>query len=174
MSIETRTRKSVVSLTSALTLCVSFVSFELIDCFSASPCHAQGKKKSGKPQISQPVSSGLSSPEINSYLIRLREKLDSNWTLADGQNKVTLSARIDADGQASEISATSTPSCPEAEQSANEAFAKVQPLEALPKSAGTAVKLTIIFDSFADPHGDTNRNLTTTLDPVAAAPKESQ
>ncbi len=173
MSLETRTRKCVVSLTGALTLCVSFVSFELIDFFSASPAHA-GKKKLSKPLPSQPVASGISSPEINSYLIRLREKLDSNWTLADGQNKVTLSARIDADGQASEISATSTPSCPEAEQSANEAFAKVQPLEALPKSAGAAVKLTIIFDSFADPHGDTNRNLTTKLDPVAAAPKESQ
>lgn len=171
MSIETR--KAVVSLTSALALCTSLISFELYDCYYALPANAQAKKKSGKSQAGQPVPSGpnLNSQEMTSYLIRLREKLDNNWNLADGRNSVTLCARIDADGSASDISATSTPSSPEAEQNANEAFAKAQPLEALPKSAGAAVKLTITFDSFADPHGDTNRNLTTKLDPVIESPK---
>ncbi len=171
MSVETR--KGVVSLTSALTLCLTFVCFELQDCYNGSPAHAQTKKKSGKPPAAQPVPSGpnLNSPEMNSYLIKLREKLDNNWNLVDGRNRVTLTAKIDADGAASDISATSAPSSPEAEQSANEAFAKAQPLEALPKSIGAAVKLTVIFDSYADPHGDTNRNLTTKIDPVVESPK---
>lgn len=136
--------------------------------FSPSAAIAQVKKKApvkgGAPQ--RPAGPNLNNPQINGYLSRLRERLDQNWELPDGKNKVTITATVNADGSTSDVGATSAPSNQSAEQAANEAFAKVQPLEAMPASAGERVKLSVTFDSFADPHGDTNRNISTRMDPI--------
>ncbi len=134
---------------------------------SAGAAYAQAKKKPVAKAAPKRVSGpNLNTGEVNSYLNRMREKLDQNWELPDGKNKVTITAIVNADGSTADVSATSSPTNQSAEQAANEAFAKVQPLEAMPGSAGERVKLTLTFDSFADPHGDTNRNISTRMDPI--------
>jgi len=147
-----------------------------------SPCAAGENKgpaipsKKPKPSGQTKVIPGahLNTPEVNSYLGRLQGRLQNNWYLVDGRNKVTITATIAADGATSDIQVSSSPSNTEAEQAANEAFAKAQPLESLPRSAGSQVKLTILFDSFADPHGDTDRHISTTLDPIRSAAESAK
>ncbi|MDZ4836708.1 MAG: TonB C-terminal domain-containing protein [Candidatus Melainabacteria bacterium] len=135
---------------------------------SPNAAYAQAKKKApakaGAPQ--RQAGPNLNNAEINSYLTRMREKLDQSWELPDGKNKVTITATVNADGSTADSSASSAPANAQAEQAANEAFAKVQPLEAMPGSAGARVKLSVTFDSFADPHGDTSRNISTRMDPI--------
>lgn len=157
---------------SALLLSGCYCLFEGIN--SSDAAFAQVKKKPAKPG-GQPKQSGpnLNTPEINGYLSRLRDKLDQNWDLPDGKNKVTITASLGPDGVANDIGVTSAPANQSAEQAANEAFAKAQPMETLPISPGSKVKLTLVFDSFADPHGDTNRNINTRLDPIME-PKTDQ
>jgi hypothetical protein len=168
-------RKGIFALTSALVLAAGFV-VNPFSCPSlSSVVFAQAKKKPAKPAkpAAPPQKRGpnLNTPEVNQYLTRLRDKLDQNWELADGKNRVTLTTNLGADGVAADIAVSSAPSNQPAEQAANEAFAKAQPMESLPPSAGEKAKLTIVFESYADPHGDTNRNISTQLDPVAAPPK---
>lgn len=134
--------------------------------------YAQAKKKppaKGAP-IQRQAGPNLNNPQVNGYLSRMRDKLDSNWELADGKNKVTITATVAADGSTSDVSTSSSPSNQPAEQAANEAFAKVQPLEAMPAAAGEKVKLTVTFDSFSGQH-DSNRNITTRMDPIMSSSK---
>src|SRR5690348_4117532 len=58
---------------------------------------AQVKKKAppvkgGAPQ--RQAGPNLNNPQINGYLTRMREKIDSNWELPDGKNKVTITATV--------------------------------------------------------------------------------
>ena len=132
---------------------------------------AQAKKKPPAKPSQRQGGPNLNTAAINSYLSGLRDKLDQYWDLADGKNRVTLTATVASDGIASDLSISSAPSNQQAEQAANEAFAKAQPMGSLPAGAGERVKLTVIFESYADPHGDSNRNITTKMDPMAAPPK---
>jgi hypothetical protein len=180
MDMNDRPRKGLFSMTSALVLSGCFAVYPLAGNESFSPATAalaQAKKKPAKPGGGAPVKrSGpnLNNAECNSYLARLRDKLDQYWDLPDGRNRVTITTTLGADGVANDIGVVSAPSNQEAEQRANEAFAKAQPMESLPASAGEKVKLTIVFESFADPHGDTNRNISTQLDPVASSQPKSE
>jgi hypothetical protein len=101
------------------------------------------------------------------YLTRLRGKLLNNWTVPNGKNRVTLTTVVNADGSIGDVVLNSTPKNADAEISGSEAFAKSQPLEALP--AGGQAKLILTFESSADPHGDSSSNVYTQIVPVPAA-----
>lgn len=163
-------RKGILSLSSLLLLSGCFAigpSLKLI----GNAAVAQAKKKAPAKPAQRQSGPNLNTAAINNYLSNLRDKLDQYWELADDRNRVTLTATVAADGVASYINVSSTPSNKAAEQAANEAFAKAQPMGGLPAGAGERVKLTITFESYADPHGDSNRNIITKMDPMAAAPK---
>jgi TonB family protein len=111
---------------------------------------------------------------FNAYLDNVRNKIDKNWYVADGKNHVTLTMDLSADGSVTNLNITSSPSNTTAEQAASDAFNQAQPLGALP--GGTQqIKLTLTFDSTADPHGDSNRSIGAKVDvpPPAAKPAES-
>ena len=103
------------------------------------------------------------SGECKSYINNLTRKLNDNWFLPDGNNRVTISCLLETDGIPRDVSTVSSPSSSEAEQAANAAFVKAQPYGSLPVSAGEKVKLTLEFVSNADPHGDSSRNIKATL-----------
>jgi TonB family protein len=112
---------------------------------------------------------GPFSAAYTAYINRLRAKLENKWYLADGRNKVTLSVTVSNDGSVTDLELTSTPRNTQAEQAASDAFNQCQPLETLP-AGSSPVKLALVFESFADPHGDNNRNLTGTVTPIATKP----
>jgi len=109
---------------------------------------------------------GALTAAFNAYLDQLRVKLDKNWYVADGKNHVTLSVNVASDGGATGLELTSSPSDTKAEQAASDAFNGAQPLSALP-SGVESVKLTLTFDSTADPHGDSNRSIGAKVENVA-------
>lgn len=183
--MDKRVNRYFASISSALaiSLCLSAISVISIDsetpvgarAVRPSAAYAQAKKgakagakPSGKPVEGNSVTPGrhLDTPEIKSYLARLHGKFDNNWFLVDGKYVVTVTATVATDGSTSDIQITGVPSNADAEQAANEAFAKAQPFDALPASAGGTVKLTVQFDSYSDPHGDTNRNIKSQMDPI--------
>jgi hypothetical protein len=105
------------------------------------------------------------SAAYKAYGDRLRAKLYNKWLIPDGKNRVTLSAVLATDGTVSNMSLASSPHDTQAEQAANDAFNQSQPLESLP-SGSPAAKLTLTFESTADPHGDTKSNLSMMLEPI--------
>lgn len=118
------------------------------------------------------------SPQYNAYVGRLQNKVLNKWNtlLADGKNNVTLAATVAVDGSVTNVTVRSTPSNPQAEQAALDAFNNSQPLEALP-SGSQPVIITFNFISTSDPHGDSNSSMSCRLAPVtapsAAAPPSS-
>lgn len=111
--------------------------------------------------------SNANSAALNSYVNRLRSKLETNWLLPDGKNNVTISATVHGDGTCDNIEVSSSPKNAAAEASSQDALSKAQPLETLPAGINEA-KLTLTFVSSADPHGDSSSNILTRLDPIAA------
>jgi hypothetical protein len=108
-----------------------------------------------------------SAAAYNAYINTLRGRLANKWFLADGNNHVILAATIAADGSVTNLDLTSTPKNPAAEQAASDAFNGCQPLQALPGTC--AARLTLTFDSTADPHGDSTSKLGGKIDPLPAA-----
>lgn len=129
---------------------------------------AQPAAKPARAAAPKPKNIDLSS-QYNAYLGRLRSKVAAAWNFPNGRNKVVLQVEVQPDGSAGSITLSSTPKSEEAEQAANAAFAQAQPLEALPANS-PPVKVTMNFDSFADPHGESNSSLTARLDPVRQTP----
>ncbi|CAN5589406.1 hypothetical protein BH10CYA1_BH10CYA1_10110 [soil metagenome] len=101
------------------------------------------------------------------YLTRLRGKLLNNWNVPNGKNKVILTTLVSADGTVGDLGLSSTPKNADGEIAGSEAFAKSQPLEAIP--GGGQVKLILTFESSADPHGDSSSNVYTQIVPVPVA-----
>jgi len=97
----------------------------------------------------------------------LRGKLLNNWNVPNGKNKVTLTTLVSADGSVGDVALNSTPKNADAEIAGSEAFAKSQPLEAIP--GGAQVKVILTFESTADPHGDSRSNVYTQIVPVPVA-----
>ncbi len=128
------------------------------------PLRLAAKPAAKASPVKRPAAVNLSGA-YTAYLDRLRGKVQPNWTFPDGKNHVTLQVQVEPDGTASNITLSSTPKSEPAEQAANAAFAQVQPLAPLPDKS-PAVKVTLTFDSFSDPHGDSNSSLTGRLDPV--------
>lgn len=128
------------------------------------------KRAAPKPAGAQ--SNAAANTAFNNYLSRIRAKIDRNWYVADGKNNVVLIVTVAADGSVTNLLITSTPTDTKAEQAANDAFNQSQPLEALP--TGTqSVKLILTFESTADPHGDSSRNISAKIEAPAKEPPKS-
>lgn len=147
----------------------------LLTSADAKPAARPAAKKTAivRPAASNGASNAALTASYNAYLNRVRSKLDHNWYVADGKNHVVLTATIASDGSVTGVNLSSTPSDTKAEQAATDAFNQTQPLGALP-GGSQSIKLTLTFDSTADPHGDTSRSIGAKVDsvaPAAATPK---
>lgn len=143
----------------------------------AAPAKSSSAKNSAKPAIkalpasTKPVSTAPAKTTVSpalaqaykSYVGNLQPKIGKAWNYPNGKNHVVLSVMIASDGSASELNLSSTPKNTEAEQAANDAFNQSQPLPALP-SDSPPCRITITFDSSADPHGDAKANFYIKLD----------
>jgi len=151
-----------------LIACLSSVTAAL--CGPAKP--TQHVVKTAQHQATNTTQAGAKAPSNgatvqvqNAYLGRLRSKLSNNWLLPDGSNRVELTATVNSDGTIEAVQVSSTPKNDSAEQSASDAFSKSQPLETLPSGIQSS-KLTLVFTSKADPHGDSNSNINTKMEPI--------
>lgn len=97
------------------------------------------------------------SAALRPYCSRLWSKIANKWYLADGNNHVTLTAVVDGGGNVESVNLASSPKCAEAENSAQNAFEAVKPLESLPSGISKA-KVVVSFNSKVDPHGDSSSN----------------
>ncbi|HEY9677401.1 MAG TPA: TonB C-terminal domain-containing protein [Drouetiella sp.] len=132
-------------------------------------CLAATAKPAARPAGHAAPASGASNKGTAAnvaYLTRLRGKLMNNWNPPSGKNHAILTTTVNADGTVGDVALSSTPKSADAEIAASEAFAKSQPLEALP--GGGQSKLTLTYESNADPHGDSNCNIYTQITPIAA------
>ncbi|MBN8661228.1 MAG: TonB family protein [Candidatus Obscuribacter phosphatis] len=117
--------------------------------------------KSGAPS----QSSGASQAAIRAYCNQTWSKIIGKWLLADGNNHVTITCEISSDGSLGDLSVTSSPKSAEAEAAAINALQESKPLNLLPSGMSRA-KITIVFDSKADPHGDSSSSGSVRLDPI--------
>ncbi|MBX9939492.1 MAG: hypothetical protein K2Y32_09575 [Candidatus Obscuribacterales bacterium] len=117
--------------------------------------------KSGAPS----QSGGASQAAIRAYCNQTWSKIISKWLLADGNNHVTITSEISSDGSLGDLSVTSSPKSAEAEAAAINALQESKPLNLLPSGMSRA-KITIVFDSKADPHGDSSSSGSVRLDPI--------
>ncbi|MBP7862874.1 TonB C-terminal domain-containing protein [bacterium] len=120
--------------------------------------------KAQKRRSSTPAS--FSSSMAGAYLDRLREKMDKHWYLADGTNHVVIKATVAANGSVDNVELSSSPKNEAAEQAANEAFLKAQPLESLPSGSGDKCLVILDMDSYADPHGDSRRTVKSRMEVI--------
>jgi hypothetical protein len=109
------------------------------------------------------------SPALKAYCGRLWNKIVPHWYVPDGNNLVTVTAIVAADGNVESVTTISQPKCPEAENSALTAFEHAKPLEAIPGGIAR-VKVSVTFKSKADPHGDSSSSGSVKIDPVDQAP----
>lgn len=141
--------------------------------FAAILTPLNAEAKTATRPAARPAARGGAAPSHNNnaaysaYLTRLRGKLLNNWNVPNGKNKVILTTVVNADGTVGDIALSSSPKNADGEIAGSEAFAKSQPLEAVP--GGGQVKLILTFESTADPHGDSSSNVYTQIVPVAVA-----
>jgi hypothetical protein len=140
------------------------------------PAYAKGAKQS-KPAVSKvtvssksPVLSKVGQPDrgeltgaIRTYSQKLWNRILPNWIYPDGTNHVTLTAVVANDGSVESVALSSQPKNTEAESSAQTAFDRIKPLSALPTGL-TKARITVVFDSKADPHGDSSSNGSVHID----------
>jgi hypothetical protein len=149
-------------------LSVSFALGTISQGAYAAPAKAAPKKRPGAG------GKNYNSGECNAYLSRLSGRFENNWMMPDGRNVVTITAVLNQDGSTGDVSIKSSPSNKDAESAANEAFVKAQPFESLPTSAGTTAQLVVVFDSNADPHGDTSSQVKASLGPAPGVQQAPQ
>lgn len=118
------------------------------------------------PKSRSSIPSTFNSSAAGSYLDRLREKMDKHWYLADGTNHVVIKATVAANGSVDNVELSSSPKNEAAEQAANEAFLKAQPLESLPSGSGDKCLVILDMDSYADPHGDSRRTVKSRMEVI--------
>lgn len=124
---------------------------------------APAAKNTAKKLIRQSPSTDAAAGQA--YSARLWNRILSSWNYPDGNNHVTLTAVVVADGTVESMHVTSSPKSPEAEASAQAAFDKAKPLDALPTGMPKAT-VVITFNSKSDPHGDSSSSGSVRLDPV--------
>jgi len=131
----------------------------------AAPVKAVRALTSGKPVnlIRQaPVADAAAGRD---YSARLWNRILNQWNYPNGNNHVTIVATVSGDGNVENVQVTSSPKSTEAEAAAQAAFEKAKPLDALPKGM-TAAKVTMLFNSKADPHGDSSSGGSVRVDPI--------
>lgn len=116
-----------------------------------------GPKQNKKAPTASTQTKSADTRIYDSYSDRLRDKVLSAWECPNGKNDVTLSVTINQDGSVKDLVLSSSPNNGEAEQAANDAFNKAQPLGALP--GNSSAKLVLHFVSTVDPHGDSSSRL---------------
>ncbi|HEY9716525.1 MAG TPA: TonB C-terminal domain-containing protein [Trichormus sp.] len=136
----------------------------------AAPAHHAPSKPA--PAKAAPGNAAMSQA-MNGYLNRLRAKLQSNWLMPDGDNRVTITLDLGPDGGVNSVKAESTPKCDPAEQSASDAVSKAEPFEALPSGLSQGAFVILTFLSKVDPHGDSSSNILTKMDPHPAPKPEA-
>ena len=163
------------------------LSLSIIQC-SAAPAKSAKKACPAKPHAAAPAQAApaahaaaparQAAPNLSGaykgYLDSLRARVDGKWLLADGKNHVVLAVDVAPDGTVTNLNLTSSPSNTAAEQAASDAFNQSQPLGMLP-SGSPPIRLTLTFESTADPHGDNNHSISAKLDvnqPAGTAPAE--
>ncbi len=99
------------------------------------------------------------------YSARLWNRILGQWNYPDGNNNVTITAVVLADGNVESMQVSSSPKSAEAEASAQAAFDKAKPLEALPTGM-TKATVSVVFNSKSDPHGDSSSGGSVRLDPI--------
>ncbi len=108
----------------------------------------------------------------NAYASRLQAKVAKEWLLPDGKNHVVISMIVNPDGSVENIQVVSAPKSAAAEDAANAAFIKVEPLEPLPAGCSKR-KMDITFESTASQHSSSSQvyvKLTPIAESKAAAP----
>lgn len=145
------------------------------------PCKAKeiqkkpNKTTNAAPQKSKSQTpSSFNSSASGAYLDRLREKMDKHWYLADGTHHVVIKAIVLSNGSVENVELSSTPKSEAAEQAANEAFLKAQPLEALPSGSGEKCCIILNMESYADPHGDSRRTVRSRMEVVKPTSSTAQ
>lgn len=155
-----------------MTLRACAYAFTLLVSLVPSICQAQAAPAT-KPAAKAAVpakktvtrSGGASEASIKAYCNHVWQKLNNNWIVPDGNNHVTLTAAISSDGSIGDMSAVSTPKNNDAEAAALTALERSKPLDLLPTGMASG-KLTVTFNSKADPHGDSESGGSVRLDPV--------
>ncbi len=128
---------------------------------SSAPVRAAGPALRSRPVMRPANDAGAG----RDYSARLWNRILNQWDYPNGNNHVTLTATLAADGNVESVQLSSSPKSAEAEASAQSAFDKAKPLDALPKGM-TSAKLTILFNSKSDPHGDSSSGGSVRLDPI--------
>ncbi len=130
---------------------------------------AAAKSAPGKGPVkaARPAQGGASQAAIGAYCGRVWAKVAGKWLVPDGNNHVVLTTELASDGSYGDISVTSSPKNQEAEAAAMTALDQSKPLDLLPTGMARG-KMTITFDSKADPHGDCSSSGSVRLDPLAA------
>jgi hypothetical protein len=178
--MKIRSAKSPVK--AALISCACLILYESFSSVEQSTVAAQAvwesqktpvRRRSAARSAQRSAAAPASNAALGGYINRLRSKLMRIWEPPDGKNAVVLQALVDQSGAVSEINTATSRAGEVAIQAATIAFEKVQPLEALPVGSNKG-KLTIIFTSSVDPHGDSTSNITTKIDPLAPSPSQKE
>lgn len=109
----------------------------------------------------------VSNPGAQAYCAQAWNRISHKWFLPDGNNRVTLTAVLDAQGNPEDMQATSSPKNDQAEAAAVQAFNDARPYGAIPKLGTNKAKVTVTFISKADPHGESSSSGQVRIDPMA-------
>jgi|GEM_PF-2283423 TonB family protein len=123
--------------------------------------HAQTK---ARPAVKR---APVSNPGAQAYCAQVWNRISHKWFLPDGNNRVTLTAVLDAQGNPEDMQATSSPKNDQAEAAAVQAFNDARPYGAIPKLGTNKAKMTVTFVSKADPHGESSSSGQVRIDPLA-------
>jgi TonB family protein len=104
--------------------------------------------------------------ESQSYLANLRGRVLNNWLLPDGVNTVVIDATVTPNGDVLDTSTSRSTGDANAIQAAMDAFNKSQPLSHLPTKYKGNCRITLTFTSKADPHGESESNLDSKIEPL--------
>lgn len=152
---------------SLLSLSCSFLMVSQVEAAPQKATSAKGAAAGKVPaKAARPVQGGASQAAIGAYCGRVWGKVASKWLVPDGNNHVVITTELASDGSYGDISVTSSPKNQEAEAAAMTALDQSKPLDLLPTGMARG-KMTITFDSKADPHGDCSSGGSVRLDPLA-------
>ncbi len=125
----------------------------------ASPAKVIKKSNNGPSQI---------------YLANLRSRLLSHWYAPDGHNRVVLELRVNPEGDILESKTNESKASDLAITAALTALDQSKPLGHLPANYSVEGKITIVFSSNVDPHGDSTSDLTTAIDQINNNPSQAE
>lgn len=144
-------------------LCVLALAVSLV----AIPANAAPPVSKVSPQR-RPVTVN-NSAVLTNYWNRMRAKLQTNWQVPDGKNRVSLTATLNADGTVNDLVVIANPKEAQAEVSATEAFNRSLPFDALPQGV-TRAKISVVFEYSYDPHGDGSSRVSGSMSQIQSAP----